>query len=180
MSSAAFKTLSETQLNSIDKALMVHLSLDPQPPVISADSQVIPSYAKAAPSTGCRFIDGWREWERILRLNIAKNRAVKKQREDLIMVEPPFVPQDAAVAAAKAVSSGLSPLEGEIVIDKARWNAIDDLTGSDYFHRNNVFAYFLKLLLLERRQSFNAERGFNEYKTLYISIIESLQNTGKT
>ena len=184
MSSAAFIALSETLLSKGDMALMANLSLDPQPLFKTGkknhhDIENIkaegPTYAKAAPSTGCRFIDNWKEWERILRLNVAKNRAIKKEREDLILVEPPFAYQDAANAAAKAVSSE-SPLDGEIIIDKARWNVIDSFVGTDYFDRKNVFAYFLKLLLLERRQAFNAERGFAEYKTLYASIIENNKN----
>ena len=195
MASAAFKSLCETLLSKGDLSIMTNLSLDPQPlsktgkKRISQDAENIkvegPAYARPAPSTGCSFVDNWNEWERVLRLNVAKNRAIKKEREDLILVEPPLVPQDAANAAAKAVNSE-SPLDGEMIIDKARWNVIDNLVGIGYFNRKNVFAYFLKLLLLERRQSFNAERGFAEYKTLYASIIDrygndrNVENTGRT
>jgi len=42
---------------------------------------------------------------------------------------------------------------------------------------NNIYAYYLKLLLLERRQSFNTEKGFAEYKTLYAEILESAQKS---
>jgi len=183
MTSAAFISLTETQLSKGDFALISSLSLDPQPlsdgkkkrlqeEVLSVKDSG-PTYSKPAPSTGCRFIDNWREWERVLRLNVAKNRAIKKGREDLILVEPPLSPQDAANAAAKAVNRSDSPLDGEMIIDKARWTVIDNLTGINYFHRNNVFAYYLKLLLLERYQAFNTERGFAEYKALYALFIDS-------
>ncbi|MDR0301584.1 MAG: DUF2764 domain-containing protein, partial [Treponema sp.] len=168
MSSDAFKALAETQLSEEDAALMTHLSLDPDP-----DNKALPSYAELAPSTGCEFIDNWREWERSLRLNLAKDRAVKLKRDSLSAQEPPFYPVDAVAAALKSTNSEISPLEGEFLIDKARWNAIDTLAGNDYFDRNSVYAYFLKLMLIERRLSFNAERGFAEYKSLYASIIES-------
>jgi hypothetical protein len=174
MSSAAFKALAESLMTDEDSGLLGFLALNPQPE-IAADSG--PAFAELPPLTGCEFIDRWREWERALRLNLAKNRAVKLKREGSSIFEPPSSPVEAAAAAAKSVNSDMSPLEGEVLIDKARWNAIDFFTGSDYFDRNNVYAYFLKLLLLERRLSFNAERGFAEYKSLYASIIESAQNT---
>jgi hypothetical protein len=84
---------------------------------------------------------------------------------------------DTYAAASKAIDES-SPLDGEILLDKARWQAIDDLAGNDYFHRNSIFAYLLKLLLIERRMSFNVEKGFDEYKSLYTSIVESVQNAG--
>ena len=183
LTSAAFLALAESLLNKSDLAMLTSLSLDPQPlpegkkkrlqDEVVSEKIDGPSYARRAPSSGCTFIDNWREWERILRLNIAKNRAIRKEREDLILVEPPVLPQDAVNAASKAVSSSVSPLEGEIIIDKARWNAIDSLAGTDYFSRSNMFAYYLKLLLLERRQAFNVDIGFAEYKSLYASIVES-------
>ncbi|MDR2942200.1 MAG: DUF2764 domain-containing protein [Treponema sp.] len=172
MPSAVFKALAETQLNEEDAAFLNCLSLDPDP-----DGKTLPSYAEPAPSTGCVFIDNWREWERSLRLNLAKNRAIKLKRDNLSALEPPFYPVDAVTSALKSVNADISPLEGETLIDKARWNAIDTFAGNDYFDRNSVFAYFLKLMLIERRVSFNAERGFAEYKSLYASIIESGHNS---
>jgi len=172
MSSAGFKALAFTQLSEEDAALMQYLSLDPDP-----EGKTVPSYAELCPSTGCEFIDSWREWERSLRLNIAKDRAVKLKRDNLSALEPPFYPVEAVAAALKSVNTEISPLEGEFIIDKARWNAIESLAGNDYFNRNSVYAYFLKLVLIERRLSFNTERGFSEYKSLYASIIESEHNS---
>jgi hypothetical protein len=53
------------------------------------------------------------------------------------------------------------------------------LAGIDYFSKNVVFAYFLKLLLLERQQLFDTEKGFTEYKSLYVSIMENTQHVGE-
>jgi len=172
MSSVGFKALAETQLSEEDAALLDCLSLDPDP-----ENIFVPSYAELTPSTGCGFIDSWREWERSLRLNLARNRAVKLKRDNLSALEPPFYPVEAVAAASKALNAEISPLDGESIIDKARWSAIDALAGIDYFDRNSVYAYFLKLMLIERRMSFNAERGFTEYKSLYASIIESEHNS---
>ena len=158
MSSEDFRELARPLMNKPDFALLNLLSLEPQ-----------------TETTGCSFIDGWRDWELDLRKNLAKQRAIKLKR-DLPVPEPVFH-MDIAAVALKAIDEP-SPLEGEILLDKARWLAVDALAGNDYFHRNSVFAYLLKLLLIERRQIFNVEKGFAEYKSLYASIMESVQNVG--
>ena len=162
MTSASFKAMAKYFLNDADSVFMDKLSLNP---------------AFCEDGSGSDFIDSWKEWERALKLNLSKERAIKLKKENTITAEPPFFPLEAAGAASKAIDEH-SPLEGEIVLDKARWLAIDAFAGNDNFHRNAVFAYFLKLLLLERRQSFNVEKGFAEYKSLYASIVESAQHRG--
>jgi len=163
MTSASFKTLAQYFLNEKDAVFMDRLSLNP---VFSEKD------------CGSDFIDNWKNWEYALKLNLGKERAIKLKKENLITSEPPFFPLEAAAAASKAIDEH-SPLEGELVLDKARWIAIDSLAGNDNFHREGVYAYFLKLLLLERRQSFNVEKGFAEYKSLYASIVESAQHRGE-
>ena len=161
MTSDAYKSLARSLMNKTDADLLEKISLD---------------FFNDDALTSCKFIDAWREWERALRLNAGKHRAAQLHR-DAFATEPPVVPQDAAVSAAKAVNSDCNPLEGELVIDRARWNAIDEFAGTDYFTRNHAFAYLLKLLLLERRQAHDAEKGFSEYKSLYEQIIENANNS---
>jgi hypothetical protein len=175
MSADAFRELAKPLLTDEDAALLDLVGLDPQP-LQPADGGH--SYADSAPSCGCDFIDNWREWERGFRLNLARNRSLKLKREGASPVEPPVFPVDAASVAAKAVGTQEHPLEGEIFIDKARWNAIESLQGGDYFDRNIVFAYLLKLILLERRASFQTDIGFEEYKSLYASILEGVAAAG--
>ena len=172
MSSAAFRDLAKPLLGDHDAALLDLVGLDPQPPKAGEEG---PSYADNAPASGSDFIDRWREWERSLRLNMARHRAIKTKRDGAAPVEPPIHPADAAAVAVKAVVATESPLEAEILIDKARWNAIEYLQGIDYFDRNTIFAYLLKLIILERRASFKAETGFAEYKSLYASILDSAE-----
>jgi hypothetical protein len=177
MTSSAFKELAENLLSEKDAALMQHLALDPEPVGTEISDSV---FIETAPPTHCSFIDKWREWERTLRLNLAKNRAHQLKQDNLINFELPVVPTEAANTAAKAVFSELSPLDAEILIDKARWTAICELVGHDYFHCNNAYAYYLKLLLMERRASFNTEKGFAEYKSLYASILGNAQSEGES
>ena len=184
MSSGTFKALAESLMTEKDSSFFKYLSIDPDSGAASDENTAIDSeknqslsYAESALSTGCRFIDNWREWERTLRLSLAKQRAVKSGRDVKTVAEPPVLYMDAAAAASKAFDE-TSPMEAELVVDKARWNAIVEFAGSDYFDQVNVYAYYLKLLLLERRQLFNAENGFSEYKKLYSEIVENYQNSG--
>ena len=173
MSPEAFRDFARPFLSSQDAALLDLVDLDPQP-VKRADEGKA-SYAELSPKCGSDFIDGWREWERALRLNLARHRAIKAKREGTASVEPPNTPADAATLATRAMAAAESPLEGEILIDKARWGAIETLQGLDYFGRNTVYAYLLKLFILQRKASFQTEIGFSEYKSLYAAILEGVQ-----
>jgi hypothetical protein len=165
----AFKDLAKPLLSAEDAALLDEINLDPAPYGEAASPGT--TYADQAPPSGSDFIDGWREWERALRLNLARQRVIKVKREGAALAEAPVIPADASSAAHGAMAVVDSPLEADIFLDKARWSAIEALQGVDYFDRNTVFAYLLKLLILQRRDSMHAETGFSEYKSLYASIM---------
>ena len=174
MSPEAFRDFARPFLSTEDAALLDLVDLDPHP--LESGHTGGASYAENAPSCGSDFIDGWREWERTLRLNLAKHRSIKAKRESAAPVEPPNFPADASSLATRAMAVADSPLEGEIFIDRARWNTIEILQGIDYFGRNTIYAYLLKLIILQRKASFQTEIGFSEYKSLYAAIIESVQS----
>lgn len=165
MSSQAFRALCTHALNAGDAALLDGCSLDPEQGVDQEKK-----YAELPVPTSSHFINEWRAWERALRLNLARYRAQK--RDNGASIEPPDSPADAALVA-KAAFALESPLEAELFIDQARWNAIESIQGLDSFSVNTIYAYLLKLLLMERRAAFKAEEGFAEYKGLYDAILAS-------
>jgi hypothetical protein len=160
MNSAHFREMAGNALSPADAALLASFSLNP----------FAPAGAPVKEGDSCGFLDQWREYEKALRLNLAKYRAAKVRRE--VPADAPDSPADAA-AAAKAAAAMDSPLEAEIFLDEARWQAIELFQGLDYFDRNIVYAYLLKLLLLERRSCFRTEEGFAEYKGLYAAVMEA-------
>jgi len=168
MSSEAFKSLAAELMSPADAALLDSCTLDPEPAIGDDESGL--TYAKAAGKTSSKLVNNWKKWERTLRLNLAKGRALKFKRDAGTLAEVPEDPVD-AVAAAKTALLMDSPLEAELYLDKARWDVIEGLQGIDNFHKNAIFAYLLKLLLMERRAAFNAEEGFAEYKRLYAAIL---------
>jgi hypothetical protein len=164
MSSARFRDLASQALSPEDAALLGSFTLNP----FSASSAG--NLSGGGGAGGCDFLDKWREYEAALRLNLARYRGAKIKRE--APADAPEYPADAA-AAAKAAAAMDSPLEAEIFLDGARWRAIELFQGLDYFDRNTVYAYLLKLLLLERRACFRTEEGFAEYKGLYAAVMEA-------
>ena len=177
MSSEAFKELAKPLLGTRDAALLDIVSPDPYPAELCAEG---PSYFKSAPSSGSDFIDKWRDWERALRLNLARHRASKLNWEGAAPVDAPTEPSEAVAAASRVMASYDSPLEAELHLDRERWDVIEALQGMDTFSSNSIFAYLLKLMLLERHASFQTEKGFIEYKSLYASIVGSVVNNGDT
>lgn len=168
MTSGHFRELCRDLLDAGDNKLLDECSLDPDPDHID-DEQT--AYAAAAVPVASDFINSWRTWERALRLHLARFRAQRLKRESRLPADPPQDPMDAA-AVARAALAIESPLEAEMYLDKARWNLIESLEGLDHFSQNAVFAYLLKLYLMERHDLFKAEEGFTEYKSLYASILE--------
>ena len=157
MSSGAFRELAHKHLSACDAAALDSCTLEPD-------------MLEAAPAASPEFVRNWKEWEKTLRLNLARNRAKKLKREGGLPTEIPDTPFDAAGAARTALAFE-SPLEAEIFLDKARWDAIESFQGLDAFSENAIYAYMLKLLLMERRTAFSTEEGFTEYKALYAAIL---------
>ena len=167
MSSAAFMDLARDKMSPADASVLDYCTLDPAP---VAAEETGPTYAELPPQGPSVFINNWKEWERVLRLNLARSRAQKLKREGGALADAPEYPADAA-GVAKAALAMDSPLEAELFLDKARWDAIESFQGIDAFNENAMYAYLLKLLLMERRAAFKTEEGFTEYKALYAAIL---------
>ena len=158
METRKFRELCVDLMDGNDLALLERCSLDPA--------------VSGGESTGSPLIDGWAAWERALRIHLAKFRAARLKREDAVLPDAPFEPLDAA-AAARAALALESPLEAELQLDRSRWAAIEALQTGNYFSRDTVYAYLLKLLILDRKALFRVEEGFAEYKAIYASVMEA-------
>lgn len=161
MSSVTFREMAHKAMSNGDAEALEFCTLKP-----------IKEWRTSEAKISSNFVKDWYNWEDVLRLNLAKNRSQKLKRDNSDIRDAPEYPSE-AVAAAKTAITMDSPLEAELFLDKARWNAIEMLQGFNYFSENTIYAYLLKLQLMERRQAFNMEEGFAEYKTLYASILES-------
>jgi hypothetical protein len=156
VSSEEFREQCNSILHPDDAALLKYCYYDPKLVV------------ETVQPTGSAFIDLLMLRERVLVLNLAFIRAAKLKRPS--PGDPPHdVPR--AEARGKTAFEMDDPLEATIYIDEGRWGALDDMVGLNLFGVNNIFAYLMKLQLLERRQHFSAEKGAVEYQNRYDSIL---------
>ena len=156
LGSDEFREQCYSLLNPNDAALIRYCSYDPMMAV------------ETVQPTGSEFIDLLMARERTLILNLAYLRASRLKRPS--PGDPPHdVPR--AEAVAKAAFEMDDPFEAVLYIDRARWGALDAMVGLDLFSVNNIYAYLMKLQLLERRQWYNTEKGTAEYQERYDSIL---------
>lgn len=156
MSSGEFLQQCKTFLSPGDLKLIQFCRFDPKLAIESTKP------------TGSAFIDAIMQRERILCLTLASLRAVKLNRP-----AHGEIPQDVprAAALAKTAFEMEDPLEAALTMDRARWGVLDEMIGINFFGVNNIFAYLLKLQLLERKQNYDVTKGFAAYQELYDAIL---------
>jgi hypothetical protein len=121
------------------------------------------------------LVSKWQARERTLFFTLAKLRAA---RSGFPMPKGDFAEDEAVSAQAKAAFAMEDPLQAEHYLDEGRWKALESFLGMEYFGADVVFAYYIKLLLLARRASFDMDVGFAEYKALYAGILENAPKAG--
>jgi hypothetical protein len=155
-SAEQFRDMAASMLNKEDAALLPYCSLElPEDGVL--------------PKTSSPFINEWYVMLHTMRYTLAHERAAKLKRANPVEDDNSSQRMHQTVMSAVAMSD---PLEAEEHIDKECWGALDSLEGLNHFSVNTVYAYLLKLRLLERHAKFAAEKGFTEYKSLYSSILD--------
>ena len=64
-----------------------------------------------------------------------------------------------------------SPLSAEQFLFEYRIKLIDDIKPIDIFSIDSVYAYGMKLLLIERMKKFDMENGKSSYHMIYDTIL---------
>ena len=164
VSSAEFREQCQASLSKHDNALTRYCYYDAKLAV------------ETIKPTGSAFIDFLMLRERIVTLNLAKLRAERLNRP-APEEAPPDMPR--AEALAKSAFEMDNPLDAELSMDRARWGVLDEMVGVNLFGVNTIYAYLLKLQLLERKQRFNTERGAAEYKNIYDTILNEYNSRDK-
>jgi len=154
----AFKELALRYLSTHDRRILLGLTLEPPRTLVS---------------TGSSLVDRWMEQERVLRLSLERQRAVKQKRDiptdtpaDELMARWPETVQAARTAIAMD-----NPLEAELFLYKTRSTWVETLRGTDIFGSDAVFAYGLLLMLRARRDLFEASAGRAAYTAIYNQIL---------
>jgi hypothetical protein len=126
-------------------------------------------------ASGCAVLDKWRSWESGLRNELVKLRARRKGIEPaghLVEAEE----QLGLPEIARQALSETSPLAAEEVLNRARWEYLDQLETGHYFDLARLVLYALRLQLLERRRLLtDRERGGASFQSQYQTITHSIR-----
>ncbi len=149
----AFKELCSRYLDKKDCEILESLSLEPP---------------KDNAKTGSAFLDKWNEKERNLRFALAQIRALKMKKESEMI--PSSCTADIIQVARTAVGMD-SPLAAEEYLNQYRMDTLKSMTPLDNFCVDAVFAYGLKLMLVQRMKLFDVEIGKDSYHKIYDEIL---------
>ncbi len=122
--------------------------------------------------TKCDCLNRYRRWEISLRNELVRLRAQERGEEhenyirqykgsDLLEVQE----------IARNAFSQDSPLTAEDILNRARWDYMDQLEMGHYFNIEKLIIYYLRLQLLERKALFNREQGTARFQEIYREII---------
>ena len=125
---------------------------------------------KELSATGSAFLDTWYEKERNLRFALAQIRAQKMKKDTVSL--PAGCTADIVSAARTAVGMD-SPLSAEQFLYEYRLRLLDDLRPLDAFSIDAVYAYGLRLMLVERMRKFEVENGKTSYHKIYDTILNN-------
>ena len=118
--------------------------------------------------TGCYLLDTWYDYERKLRIALGQLRGLRMKKA---FVGNDIVVDSDIMQSARTAMGFDSPLEAEQYINSLRLAKINSLWPSDNFSTEAVFAYGLKLKLLNRIARFNEEKGMASYRKIYDRIL---------
>ncbi|MDC7218508.1 MAG: DUF2764 family protein [Spirochaetales bacterium] len=116
------------------------------------------------------FAGRYRAWEIALRNALVKVRAKEQgldEREFQRDGGDGFGVDDIASSAIKIDS----PLEAEHFLNKARWSYVDEMVSGHIMDLEFLQGYYLQLQIMERKESFQEEQGFQNYRKLYEEIL---------
>lgn len=154
LSSSDFKELVCRFISEDEKRIVLSLSLVPP---------------KESEKTNSVFLDNWYEQERNLRFALAQIRAQKMKKDSVPL--PSGIVAD-VISVARTATGMDSPLSAEQFLYEHRLRTLDNLRPMDGFSIDAVYAYGLKLMLVERMRKFEVENGKSSYHKIYDTILD--------
>jgi len=106
-------------------------------------------------------IKKWNRFDRSLRNELARNRAVKKQKDPARYIKGEGYPDPFIAPFIHWAMNQDSPLDAEFYLDKVRWEKLDELAIGHYFDMDYLAVYGLKLKILERWNRINSGTGMD-------------------
>jgi len=107
----------------------------------------------------CATLQKYREFDRQLRNELVVVRAAKKEKEKSDYIRGEYYANPFLAHYVHVVFSQDSPREAERMLERMRWEAIEDLKSGHYFDVDYLVAYALELQILERWGKIDKAKG---------------------
>jgi hypothetical protein len=121
-------------------------------------------------ASGNATLDSWTAGEQSLRAELAKLRAAKKGLETESYNRYGAYSANILDAARKAFSEE-SPLEAETIVLRALWSLLDELETGHLFDVDKLVAYYLRLQIVNLKNTRNKNDGGKNFSSLYETIV---------
>ena len=120
---------------------------------------------------GNPIVLAWISWECTLRNELVKLRAPKKGEEAFRHMQE----CDARLGIEELAREAFveeSPLIAEDILNRGRWQFLEELETGHHFDIERLIVYFLKLQLLERKRQFDKQTGKERYNEIFTNITD--------
>jgi hypothetical protein len=112
----------------------------------------------------------WRLWVQSLTCELARLRAQKLGWDFEVLFEMPYF--QSTEATARESFNEESPLLAEEILNRARWNYLEELEIGHYFDLEKLIIYYFKLVLLNGKSLLTRSNGQDQYELQYKKIPE--------
>lgn len=132
-------------------------------------------WSEDSATPACEALERWYKWETALRNELVSYRASRLGWEtDKYLREGDVV--TGVFDVARNAASQDSPLHAEELLNRARWNFLEELETGHFFEMTNLIVFSLKLQLLERKDLFTRERGEENFQQIYRTILDDIKS----
>ncbi len=114
-------------------------------------------------------LEKWNSWERSLRNELVKMRAGKKGQDSEKYISGGSL-ETGVLETAREAFNCASPLDAELLLDRARWEYLEMLEAGHFFDLGRLIIYFLQLQILQRKSQINKEKGKSGFEEIYSGI----------
>lgn len=119
---------------------------------------------------GPSLLKKWSAWNRSFKADLAilRGQQLGKNVEDYQQIERVSGTEDLAREAFQAAN----PLAAEEVVERGRWQVLEELEVGHYFDLQKLLIYKLKISILDRMSSFDKDKGQQKFRELYDTVTE--------
>ncbi|MBI4706792.1 MAG: DUF2764 family protein [Candidatus Omnitrophica bacterium] len=115
------------------------------------------------------LIERWQSFDTSLRNELVKLRAARKKVDPHKYLRPDGVISSVLAHVVSSAQRSHSPLEGEKILDREKWNFLDELSFGHYFDFEVLVIYGYRLLILERWEKIRQQDAGKNIEGLLIS-----------